>query len=204
MPAAATGSAASALAHGWSTLDHRADARLVHHAADAALLPGRVAARRRARRADLARALRPHLRVPRPAGRHRRAAGAARLAEPGDVAFDDVWFRYDADGPWTLEDVTFTVPTRHDDRARRRDRVRQDDARLPDRPPLRRRARQRLDRRRRRARPLVRDARQTWSASSRRRRICSTRASARTCGSRSPTRPTTRSKPRPRPRRSTT
>ena len=32
------------------------------------------------------------------------------LAEAGDVAFDGVWFRYDADGPWTLEDITFTVP----------------------------------------------------------------------------------------------
>jgi ATP-binding cassette, subfamily B, bacterial len=32
------------------------------------------------------------------------------LEEAGDVAFDGVWFRYDPDGPWTLEDVTFTVP----------------------------------------------------------------------------------------------
>jgi ATP-binding cassette, subfamily B, bacterial len=28
----------------------------------------------------------------------------------GDVAFEDVWFRYSADGPWTLEDVSFEVP----------------------------------------------------------------------------------------------
>jgi ATP-binding cassette subfamily B protein len=27
----------------------------------------------------------------------------------GDVAFDDVWFRY-GEGPWTLEDVSFDVP----------------------------------------------------------------------------------------------
>jgi ATP-binding cassette, subfamily B, bacterial len=33
------------------------------------------------------------------------------LSNAGDVAFDGVWFRYDPDGPWTLEDVTFTVPT---------------------------------------------------------------------------------------------
>jgi ATP-binding cassette, subfamily B, bacterial len=33
------------------------------------------------------------------------------LSDAGDVAFDGVWFRYDPDGPWTLEDVTFTVPT---------------------------------------------------------------------------------------------
>jgi len=32
------------------------------------------------------------------------------LEAAGDVAFDGVWFRYDPDGPWTLEDVTFTVP----------------------------------------------------------------------------------------------
>ena len=32
------------------------------------------------------------------------------LTSAGDVAFDRVWFRYDPDGPWTLEDVTFTVP----------------------------------------------------------------------------------------------
>ncbi len=32
------------------------------------------------------------------------------LTSAGDVAFDKVWFRYDPDGPWTLEDVTFTVP----------------------------------------------------------------------------------------------
>jgi ATP-binding cassette subfamily B protein len=30
-------------------------------------------------------------------------------AIPGDVVFDDVWFRYD-DAAWTLEDVNFTVP----------------------------------------------------------------------------------------------
>ena len=28
----------------------------------------------------------------------------------GDVTFDGVWFRYDTDGPWTLEDVSFEVP----------------------------------------------------------------------------------------------
>jgi ATP-binding cassette subfamily B protein len=33
------------------------------------------------------------------------------LSDAGDVTFDGVWFRYDPDGPWTLEDVTFTVPT---------------------------------------------------------------------------------------------
>ena len=28
----------------------------------------------------------------------------------GDVAFDEVWFRYDADGPWTIQNVSFEVP----------------------------------------------------------------------------------------------
>ena len=28
----------------------------------------------------------------------------------GDVTFEDVWFRYDSDSPWTLEDVSVTVP----------------------------------------------------------------------------------------------
>ena len=30
--------------------------------------------------------------------------------ERGEVDFAGVWFRYDADGPWTLRDVSFTVP----------------------------------------------------------------------------------------------
>ena len=47
----------------------------VHDPPDPALLPDRIAARGQPGRADLARALRPHLRVPRPAGRHRREAG---------------------------------------------------------------------------------------------------------------------------------
>ena len=28
----------------------------------------------------------------------------------GDVAFDEVWFRYDPDAPWTLQNVSFEVP----------------------------------------------------------------------------------------------
>ena len=35
--------------------------------------------------------------------------GALALGRNGDVVFDDVWFRYDAER-WTLEDVSFTVP----------------------------------------------------------------------------------------------
>src|SRR5207245_3546064 len=33
---------------------------------------------------------------------------ALAVGRAGDVVFDHVWFRYDAD--WTLEDVSFTVP----------------------------------------------------------------------------------------------
>ena len=66
-------------------------------------------ARGRPRRADVARAVRPDLRVPRPAGRHRGEAGrASPTASAGDVVFDRVWFRYGED--WTLQDVSFTVP----------------------------------------------------------------------------------------------
>ena len=77
MPAAVYWFGGLALARG-SDRDHDPDARRLHDAADAALLPGRLAARRRPRRADLARAFRPDLRVPRPAGRHRGEAGRAR------------------------------------------------------------------------------------------------------------------------------
>ena len=47
---------------------------------------------------------------------------AQPVATAGDVAFERVWFRYDAD--WTLKDVTFTVPAGIDDGPRWRDRVR--------------------------------------------------------------------------------
>ena len=70
--------------------------RRVHDAADAPVVPRPVAAERRRRHPDLARAVRPRLRVPRPAGRHR--AEARRDARPdvrGEVRFDDVWFRYE-------------------------------------------------------------------------------------------------------------
>ena len=53
-------------------LDHDRDRRRVHDAADAAAVPDPVAARRRRRHGGLAGAVRPDLRVPRPARRHRR------------------------------------------------------------------------------------------------------------------------------------
>ena len=66
--------------------------------------------------------------------------GATTLGAAGDVVFDDVWFRYGADA-WTLRDVSFTVPAGIEDGARRRDGLREDDARLPRRAALRRRSR---------------------------------------------------------------
>ncbi|MBA2627642.1 MAG: ABC transporter ATP-binding protein [Gemmatimonadales bacterium] len=39
------------------------------------------------------------------------AAAAVRLPEPvrGEVRFDNVWFRYSADGPWVLREVSFVA-----------------------------------------------------------------------------------------------
>ncbi len=70
---------------GWSIAgggrgDHDRHAGRVHHAADAAVLPDRPASLGRRRRADVARALRPGVRVPGPAGRDRRARGRDRAA----------------------------------------------------------------------------------------------------------------------------
>ena len=58
--------------------------------------------------ADLARAVRADLRVPRPARRHRGAArrAHARADVRGEVRLEDVWFRYDPDAPWTLQDIS--------------------------------------------------------------------------------------------------
>ena len=84
-------------------------------------------------------------------------------------------------------DIDLEVPAGHDARARRRDGVRQDDARLPARPPLRRRRRARDDRRHRRPRALATSARRHRRASSRRRPTCSTPRFATTCASPGPT-----------------
>ena len=96
--------------HRLQQLDLDRDDRRLHHAAGAALLPGRLAARRRPRHPDLARALRPDLRVPRHARRHRRAGepgrgrrGRRRRLRPRLVPLR----RRHA---WTLQDVSFAVP----------------------------------------------------------------------------------------------
>ena len=79
MPAAVYWFAGQSIAGGGAGDLHRHPGRL-HHAADAALLPDRAAAQRRDRHPDLARPVRPRLRVPRPAGGDRRAARRPRAA----------------------------------------------------------------------------------------------------------------------------
>ena len=87
-----------------------ADARRVHDPADATLLPGRLAARCRARRADVARALRPDLRLPRPARRHRGAAGREDARRRPATSCSTASGSATASDAWTLRDVSFTVP----------------------------------------------------------------------------------------------
>ena len=119
----------------------------------------------------------------------------------GDVALDDVWFRY-ATAP-TRSTGSTSRCRRDDHRDRRRDRRREDHARLPRLTALRRVQGCRAHRRRRRARPHLRLARRDG-----RRRLAGDvplprDASARTCASRSRTRPTRRSRRPPGRRRST-
>ena len=89
--------------------DHDRDARRLHHAPVAPLLPDRLAARRADRGAELARALRPDLRVPRPARGHRGGDAGARRARAATSPSSDVRFRYGGE-TWTLDDVSFAVP----------------------------------------------------------------------------------------------
>ena len=113
--------------------------RCVHDAAVAALLPGRLAARRLARGPDLARAVRPRLRVPRPPDRHRggdedaRCAARRRGVRPGLVPLRGR--NLDAAGRH------LRGARRNEDRTRRRDRLGKDDRRLSRRTPLRRHGR---------------------------------------------------------------
>ena len=127
--------------------------------------PRAVAARDRVRRADL-RAARPR------AGDRRRAGRRARCPPgSGRVELRDATLAYEDGAEPALRDVTLTVDAGHDDRARRRDRLGQDDARRADLAPVRRR----------------RPARCSSTAST-----CATSTRAR-CAARSPSSPTTRS-----------
>ncbi len=83
------------------------DARRVHDPSDTALLADRQPARRADRGTQLARALRPDLRVPRPRRGHRRRGTRARAPARGSPArLRLVPLRH---GPWTLQDVSFAV-----------------------------------------------------------------------------------------------
>ena len=131
------------------------DDRRVHDAADTALLPGRLAARRAARRADLARALRPDLRVPRPADRHRGEAGCARERSGRRRRVRPRVVRLRR-GHLDARGRDLHRARGDDDGARRRDGLREDDARLSRCAAVRRRRGKHLDRRRRSARPDLR------------------------------------------------
>ena len=136
---------------------HHRNARRVHDAPDAAVLPDRQPPRRPARGAELARALRPDLRVPRPRGRRRGGCEDAREpARRGPARRRLVPVRrrgLDARGRVLLG------PGGDEDRARGRDRLRKDDVRVPRRAALRRDPGNGLDRRRGRARAHLRVAR---------------------------------------------
>jgi ATP-binding cassette subfamily B protein len=93
MPAAVYWFGGLALAHG-STAVSVPTARRVHDPADALFFPvGSLLGVGLDVQTSLA-LFEPDLRVPRPAGRHRREAGRLEEIEPGDVVFDDVWFTY--------------------------------------------------------------------------------------------------------------
>ena len=181
----------------------RRHARRVHDAADAALRADREPALDLRRRPELARALRPDLRVPRPAGRHRAGHADARDASSGDVRHRGRLV------PLRRRALRARGDRRHDPaRARRR--------RSSARPaPARRRSatssRGSTTRRRAGSRSTASTSATSpssrsrpTSASSRRRPTSSTRPSARTSASRSRTRPTRRSRRRRARRRCTT
>ena len=112
--------------------DRRGHDRRVHDAAVAAVLPDRLDAAGLDRGAVLARAVRPHLRVPRPPPRHRRRTerrprstprGArrgraarrpvplrrARAADDADVSPTDLDAANESPREWTLDDVSMRI-----------------------------------------------------------------------------------------------
>ena len=96
--------------------DHGGHDRRVHHAADPAAVPDGQPAAGLAGRADLARAVRADLRLPRPGAAHRRRArrpGARRRPSPVGVEFEHVWFAYPSarasDAGGAVRDVSFVV-----------------------------------------------------------------------------------------------
>ena len=94
MPAAVYWFGGWSMAHGSSSDLHR-HPRGLHHPADSPVLPDRGSCWRRRRRSDIACAVRPCLRVPRPDGRHGGKAGSSGVSDcRGDVTFEHAWFRY--------------------------------------------------------------------------------------------------------------
>ena len=131
---------------------------VVHDAADAAVLPGRLAARRRARRADArSRSSTASSSTSTSRSTSRSARTRATLAPAGDVAFDHVWFRY-GDGRVDARGRRRSrcPPGRRRRSSARRVRARRRSATSPRGSTTSTRARH--DRRRRRARPDVRVA----------------------------------------------
>ena len=176
----------------------------VHHAADAALLP---ACSRCSTSASTSRP-RPRCSTACSSTSTCRWTSTRARASSHDVAGERALRRRvvlaTRDEP-TLRGIDLVVAARHADGAGRRDRLGQDDARLPRRAAVRPRRAARcastvLD-----LRDLTLDvARLRPSASCRRRPTCSTRRCARTCASLGPTRPTRRSRRRRARPRSTT
>ena len=127
---------------------------------------------------------------------------AKRVATAGDVAFEDVWFRYGEE--WTLEDVSFTVSAGTTTALVGETGSGKTTAGYLAATALRREPRAHHDRRGRHPRPELRGAERPGRVSSPRRRICSTPRCARTCASQSRTRPTRNSSRRRKRPASTT
>ena len=184
-----------------SRRDHDRHARRVHDPPDAPVLPDREPPRRPARGAELARALRPDLRVPRPAAS---TSSRGRARSSGRAATSPSTRSGSATRPTPGRSRTST--SRFPRARRRRSSARPAPARRP--APTSSRGSTTppghgADRRDRRARADLPVPRRRQSGSSRRRRTSSTRRFARTSASRSRTRPTRRSRRRRAPRRST-
>ena len=156
------------------------------------------AAQRRRGHPDLDGAVRARVRVPRPAGRHPSPARACWRRRAARCDFDDVWFRYEPTTPGRSPTSTSTSRRARARRSSaRRARARRRSATSPRGSTTPSAARVRLDGVDLRELTL----RRRWptrSASSRRRPTCSTPPCARTCASRGRTRPTRRSRRRPR------
>src|ERR1700733_7545437 len=137
----------------------------VHHLAAGPVPSARPAPERRRRPAKLPGAVRPHLRVPGPAGGHRRAGASGAGpdgARRGALGRRGLQLRGHGcgrgRGPADPDRHRRDRPGRAQPRDRRRDRLRQDDPELSHPAPVRRDRRPRADRRRRRTGHVLRRA----------------------------------------------